>query len=201
LVTHSDELCAVIESHVISTARRHASANATTFVQNDTLPTSSSELSCERDAGNAGADDENVGVQGEEPVYLDSKLPSFIYIDEVFMSTRFVRIIASVLLVSFVMIGCSSTTLITSDPPGAKLSINGVSVGKTPYTHSDTRIVGSTLMIKLEKDGYEPLNTMISRDERVDVGAIIGGLFVLVPFLWTMQYNPQHSYELSPLKK
>jgi len=56
-------------------------------------------------------------------------------------------------------------------------------------------------MIKLEKDGYEPLNTMISRDERVDVGAIIGGLFVLVPFLWTMQYNPQHSYELSPLKK
>jgi hypothetical protein len=24
---------------------------------------------------------------------------------------------------------------------------------------------------------------------------------VLVPFLWTMQYNPQHSYELTPLKK
>jgi hypothetical protein len=191
----------MIKSHIISTARRHTSANATTFVQNDTLPTSSSELSCERDAGNAGADDDDVGVQGEEPVYSDSKLPSFIYNDEVDMSTRFVRIIASVLLVSFVMIGCSSTTLITSDPPGAKLSINGVSVGKTPYTHSDTRIVGSTLMIKLEKDGYEPLNTTISRDERVDVGAIIGGLFVLVPFLWTMQYNPQHSYELSPLKK
>ena len=191
----------MIKSHIISTARRHASANATTFVQNDTLPTSSSELSCECDAGNAGATDENVGVQGEEPVYSDGKLPSFIYIDEVDMSTRFVRIIASVLLVSFVMIGCSSTTLITSDPPGAKLSINGVSVGKTPYTHSDTRIVGSTLMIKLEKDGYEPLNTMFSRDERVDVGAIIGGLFVLVPFLWTMQYNPQHNYELTPLKK
>lgn len=117
------------------------------------------------------------------------------------MSTHFVRIVASILLVSFVMIGCSSTTLITSDPPGAKLSINGVSVGKTPYTHSDTRIVGSTLLIKLEKEGYETLNTSISRDERVDVGAIVGGIFFLVPFLWTMQYNPQHSYELSPLKK
>lgn len=117
------------------------------------------------------------------------------------MSTQFVRIVASILLVSFVMIGCSSTTLITSDPPGANLSINGVSVGKTPYTHSDTRIVGSTLLIKLEKDGYETFNTSISRDERVDVGAIVGGIFFLVPFLWTMQYNPQHSYALSPLKK
>ena len=136
-----------------------------------------------------------------ELVYSTRKLPSFIYTPEVIMSTHFVRIVASILLVSFVMIGCSSTTLITSDPPGAKLSINGVSVGKTPYTHSDTRIVGSTLMIKLEKDGYEPLNTIISRDERVDVGAIVGGIFLLVPFLWTMQYNPQHSYELSPLKK
>ncbi len=117
------------------------------------------------------------------------------------MSTRFVRIVASVLLVAFVLIGCSSTTIITSEPPGAKLSINGVSVGKTPYTHADTRIVGSTLMIKLEKEGYEPLNTIITRDERVDVGAIIGGVFFLFPFLWTMQYNPQHSYELTPLKK
>jgi hypothetical protein len=54
----------MIKSHIISTARRHASANATTFVQNDTLPTSSSELSCECDAGDAGANDENVGVQG-----------------------------------------------------------------------------------------------------------------------------------------
>lgn len=123
----------------------------------------------------------------------------FLY-PEVTMSANVTRIIASILLVSFVMIGCSSTTLITSDPPGAKLSINGMSVGKTPYTHSDTRIVGSTLMIKLEKDGYEPLNTIITRDERVDVGAIVGGVFLLFPFLWTMQYNPQHNYELTPLK-
>lgn len=117
------------------------------------------------------------------------------------MSIRFLRTIASVLLLSFVMISCSSTTMITSEPPGAKLYINGMSVGNTPYTHSDTRIVGSMLMIKLEKEGYEPLNTFITRDERVDVGAVIGGLFLLVPFLWTMQYNPQHNYELAPLKK
>jgi hypothetical protein len=35
------------------------------------------------------------------------------------------------------------------------------------------------------------------RDERVDVGAVIGGIFLLVPFLWTMQYDKDHFYELS----
>lgn len=74
-----------------------------------------------------------------------------------------------------------------------------MNVGKTPYRHSDTKIVGSTTSVRLELEGYEALNTSFSRDETVDVGAIIGGLFVLVPFLWTMKYDPIHNYELTPL--
>ena len=49
------------------------------------------------------------------------------------------------------------------------------------------------------KEGYETYNTSFSRDEQADVGAIIGGCFVLVPFLWTMKYKPVHSYELKSL--
>lgn len=55
--------------------------------------------------------------------------------------------------------------------------------GVTPLTYSDTKIVGSVTTLRLEKEGYETFNTLLSRNERVDVGAIIGGLFVLVPFL------------------
>ncbi|MCK3686385.1 PEGA domain-containing protein [Maribellus sp. YY47] len=94
---------------------------------------------------------------------------------------------------------CASTTLLESTPSGAKVYLNGVSVGETPYQHRDTKIVGSTTSLKLEKEGYETLNTSFSRDEKADVGAIIGGIFVLVPFLWTMKYNPSHSYVLVPL--
>ncbi len=86
--------------------------------------------------------------------------------------------------------------MIESKPPGAKVYLNGMSVGKTPYRHSDTKIVGSSTSVKLELEGYETLNTSFSRDEAADVGAIIGGLFVLVPFLWTMKYEPVHFYEL-----
>lgn len=93
---------------------------------------------------------------------------------------------------------CIGTTTIRSIPSGAKLYLNGESVGTTPYTHRDTKIIGSTNYIVLEKAGYEPLNTSFSRDEEVDVGAVIGGCFYLVPFLWTMKYKPNHIYELVP---
>ena len=107
----------------------------------------------------------------------------------------------SLLLAGAVLItSCSSTTLIQSNPPGAKVYLNDEAVGTTPYTHKDKKIVGTTTIVKLEKEGYQPLTTSFSRDEEVDVGAIIGGIFVLVPFLWTMKYKPFHSYELSPVQ-
>jgi hypothetical protein len=57
--------------------------------------------------------------------------------------------------------------------------------------------VGSTTSIKLSLDGYSDFNGMLTRSEQLDVGALIGGIFVLVPFLWIMDYNPMHIYELT----
>lgn len=93
---------------------------------------------------------------------------------------------------------CSSATIIQSNPSGAKLSINGEPVGITPYTYSDTKIVGSTVAVTLEKEGYEQLSTYFSRDEEVEVGAVIAGFFFLWPFLWTMKYKPARTFELIP---
>jgi ABC-type oligopeptide transport system substrate-binding subunit len=112
-----------------------------------------------------------------------------------------IRGAAIVLAFSVLFASCSSTTLIQSEPSGAKVYMNEEYKGVTPLTYSDTKIVGSVTTLRLEKEGYETFNTLLSRNERVDVGAIIGGLFVLVPFLWTMQYNPTHTYELKPLQQ
>lgn len=108
---------------------------------------------------------------------------------------------SSALLMAVVVLfaSCSSSTLIQSEPSGAKLYMNGEYMGVTPFSYSDTKIVGSSTEIRLEKEGYEPLYTMMSRDETADVGAIIGGVFFLFPFLWTMKYKPTHNYELIPL--
>lgn len=96
--------------------------------------------------------------------------------------------------------GCVSTTLIRSEPSGAKLYLDGEAVGKTPYSMSDTKIVGSSTHVKLVLDGYEPFDANIQRNEVFDAGACIGGLLVLFPFLWIQGYKPQHNYELSPLR-
>jgi hypothetical protein len=105
-----------------------------------------------------------------------------------------------VILVTIVFFtGCVSSTLIQSYPPGAKVYINGAPVGVTPYWHSDSKITGSITNVDLVKEGYETLYTSISRTEQVNVGAIIGGFFCWPVFLWTMEYNPTHNYELIPL--
>ncbi len=110
------------------------------------------------------------------------------------------KMISLLLACSVLLASCASTTMIQSNPSGAKVYLNGEPVGITPYTHRDTKIVGSKTTVKLEKEGYESLNTSFSRDEEVNVGAIIGGIFVLFPFLWTMEYMPTHSYELELIK-
>ncbi len=110
-----------------------------------------------------------------------------------------VKIVSVILAGAVLFSSCASSTMIQSVPNGAKVYLDGEFVGETPYSHKDTKIVGSTISVKLKKEGYEPLNTSFSRNEQVDVGALIGGLFVWVPFLWIMKYKPTHTYELSPI--
>jgi len=103
------------------------------------------------------------------------------------------------LAVSILFAGCASSTMIKSIPSGAKVFIDGEPVGTTPYLYSDTKIVGSVVNVDIKKDGFKPLYTSFTRTEEVNGGAIVGGIFFLFPFLWTMDYKPVHIYELEPL--
>jgi hypothetical protein len=116
------------------------------------------------------------------------------------MKTTWSRAIAVATALVFAS-GCASSTLIKSTPPGAKVYLDGELVGNTPHTMTDTKIVGSTTHVRLELEGYETFSASISRNEEFDVGACIGGVFVLVPFLWIEKYKPEHNYELTPLKQ
>ena len=94
---------------------------------------------------------------------------------------------------------CSSSTYIQTRPSGAAVFLDGEHVGSTPYLMQDSKIVGSTTHLRLELPGYETLNAAIQRNEDFSVGACIGGVFLLVPFLWIMGYKDTHSYELRPM--
>ena len=108
-------------------------------------------------------------------------------------------LIALFLASLMLFVSCASATMITTTPSGAKVFINGEFKGKTPYSHSDTKIVTTCTNVRFEKKGYEKLFTNICRNEQADALAILGGVFLLFPFLWTMKYNESHTYELVPV--
>src|SRR5512143_2790950 len=114
------------------------------------------------------------------------------------MRTRSTRSMTALVTAAALMTACSSSTVIRSNPSGAKVFIDGAMVGTTPYTMTDTHIVGSTTHVRLEYPGYAPTDMSISRNEEFDVVACIGGFFLLVPFLWIMGYKPDHTFELQP---
>ena len=102
-------------------------------------------------------------------------------------------------LIALLVSACSSSTVIRSNVRGAKVYLNGALVGETPYVMRDTKIVGSVTDVRIEAHGYEPLQAFIKRNEDFQLGACIGGVFLLVPFIWVMGYYPDHMYELRPL--
>jgi hypothetical protein len=113
-----------------------------------------------------------------------------------YMKSKHIKQTITTCLLIALISGCASSTLIQSIPNRAKLTIDGSHVGTTPYKMRDTKITGTTTSIKLESEGYEPLHTTITKDEEVNPGAVIAGIFFYIPFLWTMRYNPVHTYEL-----
>src|SRR5574344_1716236 len=102
-----------------------------------------------------------------------------------------------IISVSILLSSCASTTLINSSPSGANLYINEEAVGVTPYSMTDTKIVGSCSSIRIEKEGYQDFYTTICRTEEVDGGAIVGGFFFWPAWLWAMKYKPSHFYKLT----
>lgn len=101
----------------------------------------------------------------------------------------------SVLALSYFLAACSSTTLIRTNDSAAKIYVDGEYKGTGTVTHTDTKTVGSSTSVRIEKPGCEPMYYNFSRNEEFDAGACAGGVFVLVPFLWIQKYKPEHNYE------
>lgn len=107
----------------------------------------------------------------------------------------------SLVFLSFLISACSSTTMIRTTDSKASIYVDDVLVGTGVATHTDTKIVGSTTAVRIEKAGCEPAYYTFSRSEDFDAGACAGGIFLLVPFLWIQKYKPERTYEYNCIAK
>jgi hypothetical protein len=103
-------------------------------------------------------------------------------------------------MVFLFLLGCESTTLIKSNPSGAKLQVDGQRVGETPHFYTDKAAAGTVKTVTLKKEGYKDFNGSIKR-EKLSVPALIGGIFLIVPFVWIMEYSSQYNFEMEKLQK
>jgi len=105
----------------------------------------------------------------------------------------------------FLMVGslmsCASTTTIRAVNAtgnvdrGVKVYVDGQYKGKGEVIHSDVKIVGSSTSVNMKKEGCQNQTASFSRTESLNVGALIGGIFIWPVLLWVMGYNPVHNYE------
>jgi hypothetical protein len=96
------------------------------------------------------------------------------------------------------LVGCSSSTMIKSIPPGAKLYLDGQHKCETPCTQSDTAASGASKTVLLKKEGYKDFTGTI-RKEEAKAGPIIAGCFLLFPFIWMLGYPSEYTFEMEKL--
>lgn len=104
---------------------------------------------------------------------------------------------SAVMMLVFFVSACASSTVIHSRPEGATVYMDNIQKGKTPLTYSDTAVAGTTKAIRLQKDGYKPLNTVITKD-KFEIGPCIGGILILFPFIWMLGYQDVYEFTLEP---
>ena len=106
------------------------------------------------------------------------------------------RPVCSLLASAILISGCVSTTLFRTTPEGSDVYVKGQRIGKTPYYYSDSKAAFSSTPVTFKKKGYTDLNIILKKDEGVNIGAFIGGLFMIFPFIWITKYDEKHTYEL-----
>lgn len=105
---------------------------------------------------------------------------------------RVIPVLAAIMLTA-----CSSTTVIKSSDPDARIFVNGEYLGTGQASYTDRKPAFSKNQVTIKKPGCEDQNHEFRRDEDPDFGAIVGGFFFYVPFLWVTEYKDQRGYEFA----
>ena len=95
--------------------------------------------------------------------------------------------------------GCSSGTSIQVSDPDARIYVNGEYVGTGEGYYSDRKPAFTKQKVTVRKEGCAEQGYVFRRNERPDVGAIVGAYYLALPILWVTQYKHRHAYDFDCL--
>ena len=102
----------------------------------------------------------------------------------------------SILLAGLAALGaCSSGTSIRVSDPDARIYVNDEYVGTGKGYYSDRKPAFTKQEVTVRKDGCAEQRYFFRRNERPDLGAIVGAYYLAVPVLWLTQYKNRHAYD------
>ena len=104
---------------------------------------------------------------------------------------RFFCILAAAMLVA----ACSSSTRIRVSDPDARIFVNGEYVGTGKGIYEDRKPAFTRQEVTLRKEGCAEQKYSFRRNERPDIGAIVGAYYLVLPIAWLTQYKDHHAYE------
>ncbi len=109
-----------------------------------------------------------------------------------------------VMIASILNLGCSKHVLITSDPPGAELHVDGLLRGKTPQTLALPSHTFAQTSIRLSKEGYHDVAATL-RATQVNGGLVVAGVVLLfltvvggvvILVFWAWEYEDVYHFVL-----
>ena len=100
-----------------------------------------------------------------------------------------------VLLLAFIIAGCSHTTLINTNPSGANVVIDGNDLGLSPVTFNDSSGVPKSFILKVKKSGYKEINLPIKQSYRGDI-TLFWLLPGIIPYFFTATLNDGYTFNL-----
>ena len=103
--------------------------------------------------------------------------------------------IALVTLVS--VVGCASSTVIRSVPPGARVYVNGHYLGEAPVTQTDKAVLLSSKTVVLKKEGYRDQTGTITKG--LAIVPLLTALLCVVPLLWALGHPDEYVFDLEPI--
>ncbi|MCP4501762.1 MAG: PEGA domain-containing protein [Deltaproteobacteria bacterium] len=116
--------------------------------------------------------------------------------------------LCSALLVSLALTGasgCTHVVTIESEPPGAKVTLDGEDKGNTPVVFEEQTGFFDSKKIKVELDGYLPVETELEQSEVYWPMAApslclapVTGFTSLLGCMGSTKYAEYYTYEMSP---